>query len=407
MSFHITARHLAKSYRTGARWRRGSHILSANEGKPDIGVALKDLSFSIKAGERVGIIGPNGAGKSTLLHILAGISEPSSGELSIQGQVHGIMSLGVGLRDELSGRDNIYINGQVHGLTQPEVEARIDDIISFADIGDYIDRPMRTYSSGMKARLSFAMLVFVEPEILLIDEVLSVGDPAFKEKASGRIRELCDRGKIVIFVSHEMNTIVEFCDRCLLMLNGEIVLDDAPNIVVPAYLERIRHENGTALAAKFGVESGTSLNLPDCNIENLSVSGGEISKNVLKTSHPASVYFSLRLNGKVEVDDLVLLVERIDGLLISENRFNGDLGQPKIPRTGAEFEIDLSPLPLSANIYLFSVEVHLSDGRLARRSLVCEVDDDQPPIGGNPALSPDMEIVRESVGPIKSDGMTV
>ncbi len=404
MSFHITARHLAKTYRSSLFRSLGRR---ASDSTSQLGVALKDVSFAIRAGERVGIIGPNGAGKSTLLHILASVSEPTSGELTVQGRVDGILTLGAGLRDELSGRENIYINGEVHGYSSQEVESRIDEIIAFADIGEYIDRPMRTYSSGMKARLSFAMLSFVNPEILLIDEALSVGDPRFRAKAMERIREVCDRGKIVIIVSHDMNTIMELCDRCFLMMDGELIMDDKPDTVVSAYIERTRRADESSLAAKFGLDSNASRTAPGCKIEEMKICGDKASGSVLTTGGPASVRFGLWLDESAEVENMTLTIERIDGLVISENHLADEGQRLTLPKAGGRVEVDLSPLALTASVYLFTVKVFLADGSSAIASMASEVVDAQPEIGGKPALSPTIEIDCEEVVAAETGGAAV
>jgi len=201
--------------------------------------AVQKVSVTINRGERVGIIGPNGAGKTTLLRMIAGLMEPTSGRIEVEGHVNCVMTLGVGLREDLPGRENIYIDGEIQGTSRKEISERIDDIINFADLGEFIDYPVKTYSSGMKARLAFAMITHIEPEILIIDEALSVGDVNFSAKASAKMKDICAKGKIVIIVSHNLGAIMDMCNRCLWMDQGRIVMDGNPFEVTKAYLETV------------------------------------------------------------------------------------------------------------------------------------------------------------------------
>src|SRR5262249_32031261 len=200
---------------------------------------LNDLSFVISQGERIGIVGRNGAGKSTLLGILAGIHLPTTGSVNVVCNVHAALTVGLGMREELTGRENLYIDAEVRGHSRKSAEPIIEQMIRFADIGAFIDRPMRTYSTGMKSRLAFASLVFVDPEILIIDETLAVGDRWFADKAIHAIRDLCSRGKIVILVSHSLPTVVDMCSRCLWLDQGRLIADGAPAVVAQSYRESI------------------------------------------------------------------------------------------------------------------------------------------------------------------------
>jgi len=186
--------------------------------------ALQDVSFEIAKGEIVGIIGPNGAGKSTLLQILCGTLSPTVGDVATQGRVSALLELGSGFNPEFSGTENVYLNGAILGLTRDEIEAKIKEIVEFADIGEFIHQPVKSYSSGMYARLAFAVAVSVEPEILVVDETLAVGDMLFQAKAIQRMRDLMDRCT-VLFVSHSLSTVKSFCQRAILVDHGRIVRD--------------------------------------------------------------------------------------------------------------------------------------------------------------------------------------
>lgn len=197
--------------------------------------ALKDVSFDIKKGETVGIIGRNGSGKSTLLQIVCGTLAPTVGTITTKGRIAALLELGSGFNPEFTGRENVYMNAAILGLTSEETDAKFDDITTFADIGDFIDQPVKSYSSGMVVRLAFAVAINIEPEILIVDEALSVGDELFQRKCYSRIEEIKDKGATILFVSHSAATIVELCDRTILVDAGEYLAAGTPKIMVGLY----------------------------------------------------------------------------------------------------------------------------------------------------------------------------
>jgi ABC-type polysaccharide/polyol phosphate transport system ATPase subunit len=184
--------------------------------------ALDDVSFDVKKGETIGIVGKNGSGKSTLLQIICGTVAPTSGSVECNGRVAALLELGAGFDPDFSGKENVYLNGAVLGLSKKEITARYDDIVEFAEIGDFIDQPVKTYSSGMYVRLAFAIAISVDPEILVVDEALSVGDINFRNKCMQRIKQLRDKGVTVFFVSHDLGTVQTICDRAIWLSNGEV-----------------------------------------------------------------------------------------------------------------------------------------------------------------------------------------
>jgi ABC-type polysaccharide/polyol phosphate transport system ATPase subunit len=213
--------------------------------------ALRDVSFKVVHGESLGVIGPNGAGKSTLLQVLAGIITPSAGVVEVDGHVSSMLTLGVGFDDELSGTDNIRLAGAFMGLDHKVVEAKLPSIVEYADLGQFIDAPIKTYSSGMRARLGFAIATSVEPDILLLDEVLATGDAAFREKSKARVLELVRQAKAIVLVTHDMNWVTEYCNRAILIEQGRIILEGSPEAVVA--LHREHSEQRKAEAAARGV----------------------------------------------------------------------------------------------------------------------------------------------------------
>lgn len=209
--------------------------------------ALNDVSFEIRRGEATGIIGRNGSGKSTLLQLIAGTLAVTSGSLQVNGRVSALLELGSGFNPEFTGRENVFLNGSIYGLSRAEMARRFDEIAAFADIGDFIEQPVKTYSSGMMMRLAFAVAVSVQPDILIVDEALSVGDVFFTQKCFQRIREIVHRGATLIFVSHDTGSVQNLCDRGLLLSQGKLVHDGAPEDCVSRYFNL--HQPTTASAA--------------------------------------------------------------------------------------------------------------------------------------------------------------
>lgn len=199
--------------------------------------ALHDVSFEVNPGEVVGIIGRNGAGKSTLLKILSRVTEPTTGRVELHGRVASLLEVGTGFHPELSGRENIYLNGAVLGMRRTEIARKFDDIVAFAEVDKFIDTPVKRYSSGMYVRLAFAVAAYLEPEILLVDEVLAVGDASFQRKCLDRMKDVSRRGRTVLFVSHNMPAITRLCDRTILLDEGTILQDDESHKVVSSYLK--------------------------------------------------------------------------------------------------------------------------------------------------------------------------
>ena len=202
----------------------------------DIIWALKDISFDVQHGEILGVLGRNGAGKSTLLKILSRIVEPTAGTALLYGRVASLLEIGTGFHKELSGRENIYLNGTILGMTRDEIKARFDEIVEFSEIGKFIDTPVKRYSSGMYVRLAFSVAAHLDPEILIVDEVLAVGDAAFQKKCLGKMSETANTGRTVLFVSHNMHTIQSLCTRVILLDEGKIIKEGNTQEVVSNYL---------------------------------------------------------------------------------------------------------------------------------------------------------------------------
>ncbi len=228
---------------------RQSIIRRPNRSKDTWFWALRNASFQVRHGESLGVIGPNGAGKSTLLQVLAGILVPSEGSVRVEGHISSLLTLGVGFDQELSGTDNIRLAGAFMGIDHKVVEEKLPGIVDYADIGEFIDAPIKTYSSGMRARLGFAIATSVEPDILLLDEVLSTGDAAFRAKSKQRVGELVQEAKAIVLVTHDMNWVTEYCNRALLIEQGRVILEGDPLEVVARHQERSAERRAAKEAA--------------------------------------------------------------------------------------------------------------------------------------------------------------
>jgi lipopolysaccharide transport system ATP-binding protein len=237
----ISVAGISKRYAIGARpgsdslYDRIAHPFSRTHAEHPTIWALRDVSFDVPPGTVTGLIGRNGSGKSTLLKILARITAPTAGSATTRGRVGALLQVGAGFHPELTGRDNIALSGAILGMARQEVAARMDDIIAFADIGPFLDTPVKHYSSGMYLRLAFSVSAHLSCEILLVDEVLAVGDTAFQAKCKKRIRDLVRDGRTVMFVSHQMNSVVELCDSAIVLDRGEIAFAGDTTAAVQAY----------------------------------------------------------------------------------------------------------------------------------------------------------------------------
>ena len=289
----------------------------------DIIWAVQDVSFDVRRGEVLGIIGKNGAGKSTLLKILCRITEPSSGRAIMNGRIASLLEVGTGFHSELTGRENVFLNGTILGMKKSEVISKFDEIVEFSGVEKFIDTPVKRYSSGMRVRLAFAVAAHLEPEILLIDEVLAVGDVAFQKKCMGKMGDIAQGGRTILFVSHNMGAIRQLCPRSLLIEDGRVIADDTSEIVVGKYLNNEstlsknvdltnwKNRTGSGLASFKAI----SISTDGENISENYFIGDTIQMNILIESEEIinSVHMSVNIRDSQGLN--VLLSSNLDGNL--------------------------------------------------------------------------------------------
>lgn len=305
--------------------------------------ALKDISVDIFRGETVGIVGTNGSGKSTLLKIITNVVEQSQGKVSVNGKISAILELGTGFNPELTGLENIYQNGLILGFSKQEVQEKVSSIVDFSELGDFIHRPIKTYSSGMYARLAFSVAIDINPDILIVDEALSVGDARFQKKCFTRIKQMRDNGVTILFVSHSLDSIIQLCDRAILLDKGSLIMVGKTKEVTKEYNKRlfgsVNEQNILKATSKhIFTELQEELILPSLILEaSKSLDGGKIFPSIKTTllnkdQKPFSVctsgekiYIKVDIMSKYNISNLSLAIELIDKkgmLLTGESTFN-------------------------------------------------------------------------------------
>ena len=313
--------------------------------------ALRDVSFEISPGDVVGIIGRNGAGKTTILKVLCKITYPSAGWAEVRGRVGSLLEVGTGFHPELTGRENVYLSGAILGMRKQEIDRRFDEMVEFAEIADFLDTPIKRYSSGMKVRLAFAVAAHLEPEILIVDEVLAVGDVAFQKKCLGKMSEVTGEGRTVLFVSHNMAVLQSLCRRAIFLEHGEVVMDGPVDETVGTYLERLSQTASLSVAERVD-RSGWS---------HVKLSAVEISRGdrggTLVTGAPARFAFDVtgvhsRMGCSFTIyNDLGQPVTTLDSMVAAaEDRHDATLG--------ARFECIVDELLLVPGRYRLDVTIH-------------------------------------------------
>ena len=282
----------------------------AHKGSSDFVWALKDISFNVAEGEVVGIIGKNGAGKSTLLKLLSRVTAPTTGEIRARGRIASLLEVGTGFHQEMTGRENIYMNGAIMGMTRAEINSKLDSIVDFAGVERYLDTPVKRYSSGMTVRLGFAVAAFLEPEILVVDEVLAVGDAEFQKKAIGKMQDVSrSEGRTVLFVSHNMAAVRSLCQRGIVLEDGMMAFDGDVNEAVSFYLADEEDVNSKG----FIVDSIT-WGKAGVHIDRISINGTERPMSIVESNQP---YISVIVDGETATSmktDIMLVIKNMDGI---------------------------------------------------------------------------------------------
>jgi ABC-type polysaccharide/polyol phosphate transport system ATPase subunit len=335
--------------------------------------ALKDVSFEVERGEALGIIGHNGAGKSTMLKLLTGIMEPTDGRIRTRGRVSALIEVGAGFHPEMTGRENIYLNGSILGMTRREIDNKFDDMVAFAELEQFIDTPVKRYSSGMYARLGFAVAANVEPEILIVDEVLSVGDAAFQEKCTKIMRQLRDSNRTILFVSHNLAAVSSLCDRVAVLDHGQITLISDPQSAVKAYRESV------LLKQEGAAPSSTPIDVADTQsplaIRDIEIMNGEDGW-ITRTDRPLKLRLHYFANEHLSEPRLGIFILGEGGHVLVEATNVSSGGVADLAGSGI-CDVTIGSLPLVPGRYSVVVRacdafgaVPYDEGRIRRELLV-------------------------------------
>lgn len=319
--------------------------------------ALKDINFEVKKGEALGVIGPNGAGKSTLLKMLCGVTKPTTGNFQIKGRVAPLIEIGAGFHPEMTGRENIWLNATIMGMSKKEIDRKFKDIVDFAELRDFIDTPFKKYSSGMKVRLGFATAIHCEPDVLLVDEVLSVGDMGFRRKCLNRMQELRKRNITTLFVSHNLHTIDGLCNRTIFLNNGKINAQGETFRVIQAYQAYINEQTKKGIRREFGLPTDWASNEIDIkNIQFIDKDGQE--KDTFFTDEKMIARVTYFASHKFEKPIFSFGIARSDGVVccIERTKYH-DFQIDYIEGIGS-LEIEFEKIQLHSGVYVFYILIY-------------------------------------------------
>ncbi|HLP10787.1 MAG TPA: ABC transporter ATP-binding protein [Flavobacteriales bacterium] len=292
--------------------------------------SLNNINFEIEKGEVLGIIGKNGAGKSTLLKILSQVTSPTTGTVKVKGRIASLLEVGTGFHPELTGRENIFLNGAILGMTKSEIRSKFDEIVDFSGVEKYIDTPVKRYSSGMYVRLAFAVAAHLEPEILIIDEVLAVGDAEFQKKCLGKMKDVAGQGRTVLFVSHNMNAVSRLCTKGLLLNNGEVAFAGEVNDVVTRYLQMDRAHYATTVTPE--PQEGKDICLVEASILS---ENNTVSEPYIDVSSSFYIYYKIKISKAIRVPHLTFHFQnsKDEFVLFSDRRDDVNSAAPTEPGT--------------------------------------------------------------------------
>lgn len=325
--------------------------------------ALSDISFEVKRGEVVGIIGRNGAGKSTLFKVLSRITEPTSGQIDLYGRVGSLLEVGTGFHPELTGRENIFLNGAILGMSRKEIRDKFDEIVAFSEVEKFLDTPVKRYSSGMYVRLAFAVAAHLEPEVLIVDEVLAVGDVAFQKKCLGKMKDVAEHGRTILFVSHNMMAVQSLCSRCIFLKGGKILFDGDIKDAVDLYGETVPLVELPEEPTPFDLSRRLNRHMEDRLLLK------KITFYDAKERITNSLPMGSSIKAVIEVEGLDEFPEAVLGVKIMADdgtwlfNFDTAMRQP-IRRTGAgtaereQFLLHIPQMPFVPGTYWFDIEVY-------------------------------------------------
>lgn len=361
----IQVEHLIKEYRLGAMQSLRHTLLQATARLTGKAVserpmfkALNDVSFDIRAGEVVGIIGHNGAGKSTLLKMLAGISKPTHGHIKVEGRIAPLIEVGAGFVPDFTGRENVYLNGSILGLSRKEIDKKFDEIVDFAEMSEFIDTPVKRYSSGMQVKLAFAVSTSVEAEILIVDEVLAVGDLAFQRKCFDRMEKLIKHeGRTVLLVSHNIRQVERICSRVLLMDHGKIKLDGAPKSVCNAFYEQSDRQIIAQKATTGRIKSTGEAELVDFQC----FSSSKSQSGELVHGEEATVKVLIKANKPLIAPIFVIGIHTTDFVYIATTTSGDTYRETTIPAGIHELSWSIRSFPLLPGVYSFRFSLDVEE----------------------------------------------
>ena len=367
----IEVQHISKSFKISYDKSKTlkDKIIFAKKDKYEIHQVLDDVSFTIEKGEAVGLIGHNGCGKSTTLKLLTRIIYPDSGEISIDGRVSSLLELGAGFHPDMTGRENIYTNASIFGLTKKEIDERLDEIIEFSELEEFIDNPVRTYSSGMYMRLAFSVAINVNADILLIDEILAVGDSNFQ---LNKMQELKKEGITIVIVSHSMGQIEELCDRCIWLDKGKIVSDGTPQYVHKLYMEFM----GQARAERSEkerqlMEEAKNLDLSITKVECKNNAGEPRVAFSIDDDINITLYYKIKSPRKVAIQFTVF---RSDYMMCYERRTDAEKGTVLLEGEG-KIQLKLRKVQLLLGHYMIDFSFYTEEGHLINSfERICQFD---------------------------------
>ena len=364
----ISVRDATKVYRRYARRPHGSlksALLSRAPAAEGGVTALDGVSFEVRAGETLGVIGANGSGKSTLLKLLAGIVRPTRGSVDVRGRLAALLELGAGFHPELSGRENVEITGLLLGLTKKEIAARFEDIVRFAGVEEFLDAPVKTYSSGMAVRLGFAIAAHSDPDVLLVDEVLAVGDEAFSHRALEKFSEFERAGRTLVFVSHDLPLVAERCRRAIWLEGGRLRADGPAPETVNRYRERVAEMEGRRRLAESRASASSRLGSGEATIENVRlVDGAGRPAGTLRPREPAGLEMSVRVKAAAPLRDFVFgfRVSTVSGVVVFGTNTHLEGLRPESFEGEGRVTLSMPSLDLAPGVYSVDAAVHAKDG---------------------------------------------